>query len=486
MAQTYTLEEASGKLGLTVEEMKRRLKEEWKALRSFRDGATVRFRAPEIDELARSLGRGSDPELQISPGAGGDAPLAMEDSDILDLSAPPTKSPDSARRKPPSDSPLVLDSGDFFTLADEDVVISKPSSGTRPRSPSDSDVRLDVEGPKSGIRPGSKPTSKPGSKSPRPAPPPADDISDSDEVLSMSPPPAPKSGPKHPAAPKTPLPPSRPVEGSSDYELKLDSSSDFELKIDESDEEVSLGEMPKGVDRGGDSGINLKDPADSGISLEKSSDSEIDFELSLDPTGSGPSSSRVSKSKSNVPIPPSDSEFELTLDDAGELAPLEEQAAEQKDIFETDFEIPALDDESASEAVPLEDGDTDLESSDFDLAGADVVEDEDVADVAEDDEAPRRRRKAAVGEDDEHFGDMTAEEDEEEEGAAAPAMVAAPAAWGPVPAILMIPCVLVMFLVGVMGYELVHGMWGYTKPSTPSSLVVRTIAGMFDDNIKKD
>ena len=71
----------------------------------------------------------------------------------------------------------------------------------------------------------------------------------------------------------------------------------------------------------------------------------------------------------------SSSEFELTLDDSGGLAPLEEEAAPasgsgsgEKDIFETDFDVPALEDESGSQAVALDESDTDLESSDFDLA----------------------------------------------------------------------------------------------------------------------
>src|SRR5262249_18300452 len=38
------------------------------------------------------------------------------------------------------------------------------------------------------------------------------------------------------------------------------------------------------------------------------------------------------------------------------------------DIFETDFDVPALEEESGSEAVALDDADTNLDSSDFDLA----------------------------------------------------------------------------------------------------------------------
>ena len=55
MAQTYTLDEAANRLGMSAEEFKRRLKDEWKSIRSFRDGATLRFRSADIDELAKQL-----------------------------------------------------------------------------------------------------------------------------------------------------------------------------------------------------------------------------------------------------------------------------------------------------------------------------------------------------------------------------------------------------------------------------------------------
>lgn len=43
-------------------------------------------------------------------------------------------------------------------------------------------------------------------------------------------------------------------------------------------------------------------------------------------------------------------------------------AGEEKDIFEIDFEVPALEDESGSQVVALDDEDLNLESADFDLA----------------------------------------------------------------------------------------------------------------------
>ena len=144
----------------------------------------------------------------------------------------------------------------------------------------------------------------------------------------------------------------------------------------EPDDEVSL--VRTGVG-GGDSGISLRDPADSGVSLVKGDDDG--FELSLDD----------SPSESGAGAPPADdsSEFELTLDDPGDNSPLDESG--DRDVFDTDFDVPPLEEESGSEAVALDD-DADLESSDFDLALGDedtVAEDESGSQVValEDEEA---------------------------------------------------------------------------------------------------
>lgn len=32
---------------------------------------------------------------------------------------------------------------------------------------------------------------------------------------------------------------------------------------------------------------------------------------------------------------------------------------------------------------------------------------------------------------------------------------------GRIPALLLLPCVLVMFVVGLLGYDMIRGMWGY-------------------------
>jgi excisionase family DNA binding protein len=298
--------------------------------------------------------------------------------------------------------------------------------------------------------------------------------------------------------------PDKPPESSSDFELtpsepgssplEPSSSSEFELELP--DDSVDLGDMPEASTlKGPASGINLQNPVDSGISLEQGGEGsdEIEFELSLDAE-----STPKPMAASETPSVDSDSEFELTLDDSGGLAPLEEEAPlqikgdEEKDIFETDFEVPALEDESGSQAVALEDSETGLESSDFDLALSSddiAVEEESGSQVValdEEEETPHpggRRGAAAFGEE-QDFGDLIGddavveegvEEEEEVEEVVREVQVAAPPPpWGPLPALVMLPCVIVMFLVGLMGFELVQSAIGYRPPG----MITKALGGL--------
>src|SRR5439155_1058385 len=104
MAQYYTLEEAARVLQLTTDEVK--MLAEGKKVRTFRDRGTLRFRSQDIDELARSLGLGSEPDLQLgevpppkksnsptpkkAPKSGGEAEnfeynLSLDDSDQVEI-----------------------------------------------------------------------------------------------------------------------------------------------------------------------------------------------------------------------------------------------------------------------------------------------------------------------------------------------------------------------------------------------------------------
>ncbi len=363
------------------------------------------------------------------------------------------------------------------------------------------------------------------------------------------------------------------TESSGDFELTPAGEDSLEVSSSElkalgaaqnEDEEVSLGELSgPGVSR---SGIGVGQPKDSGISLEDSESASDAFELSLDdsdPHTPAPQAADDSDSEfelsldaessdeqpvaaaddsdssefeltldadaSDVSAAPavasddSDSEFELTLDESGGLVAAEEPAAEADpdNIFETEFDVPALDEESGSEAVVLEDGDTDLESSDFDLAldeaDADAegeesasqvvaLEEEEEADAgartvqrrvaADDEEAEDGGDFAVIG--DEEEGDELAEADADVEAdeEAAPKRQLAPVAggvapprpWGALPAIVMIPCTIVMFLAGLMGLELLRGMWGYQQPSRVGGFLTDSLARSFggDDALPKE
>jgi hypothetical protein len=67
MAQNITLEEAAAKLGITPEEMKKRLKTdpEFKRLSQIRDGNTIRFKLAAIEPDAPAGGA----EIELDTGA---------------------------------------------------------------------------------------------------------------------------------------------------------------------------------------------------------------------------------------------------------------------------------------------------------------------------------------------------------------------------------------------------------------------------------
>ena len=521
--QMITLEEAAEKLGIAPEEMKKRLKtdSEFKRLSQIRDGSSVRFKLAAIEELARELGLASDPGLPLGP-IGGDAP-GSDDFKVAGFD--PKKKP-----KPDDDAPLDFSStdDDVFALTDDDP---KPASQKKPKV--DSDVRLDggkLKKPKAdeSVIPTEEIAldfSGPGSA-----------VIKGGSSAKLS---APRSGGSSGKLSDSSKNLNKPTSDSSEFELSLDADSD---ELEMHGDEVDLGAMPKdkgGSGKGGKSGINLRDPADSGISLEKGkkkgqpadesdADSDIDFELSLD-SSSAASSSKLGAPKSGKLVldSDSDSEFELTLDDSGGSS-LEQAAlgadqldvAEDKgDIFETDFEIPPMPEESGSEAVAV---DSDLEQSDFELTAddSDVAADEDSASevvlLEDEDDTPKAKAKGkarkAVAEpedvdvdlDDVDLEDEAGasaagalkgvkgkkrsdddDEDDDEDAVPAGATVERPTKpWGIVPVLFLAPTFLVVMLGAIMGYELLNTMWGYQQPRKPAAPVVRGIASMFGMELK--
>ena len=281
-------------------------------------------------------------------------------------------------------------------------------------------------------------------------------------------------------------------EASSEFELSLPDEEGLTNKASDSDSEFEL--------------RVANDEAGAG----KGVDSDSEFELTLDDEGSSELELEGSESESS-----SDSEFELTLDEEGGLTALDESggaAAEEegKDIFETDFDVPALDEESGSEAVP-QDAPTDLEDSEFELdleseggeteeetGSEDFAVEEDEPVVSEEDEevapAPKRKtRMTRAHADDEDGLDVRLDDEEEDEEEVEPELAAVgstaaapPAEWGPLPALMLLPSVIVLIVVGLMSFEMVQAMWGFHKGSPVSRMVIDPIARMFDDTLPKE
>ena len=183
----------------------------------------------------------------------------------------------------------------------------------------------------------------------------------------------------------------------------------------------------------------------------------------------------------------SDSEFELTLDDSSDLALQGEGSPQVKagtdddapaqDIFESDFDIPAIQEEGSGEPATV---DNELESSDFDIAldDSELAADEESGSqvVALDEEEVQVEEEVEVTEGD--FEGLEGEEIEvQEEYDTRPPRVEVhekilkPAPWGPVPVIAGFPCVIVMLLMGFVGFELVQSSVAHRPPGMMTRLL---------------
>jgi hypothetical protein len=475
MAKTLTLEEAAQYLGMTVEQFKLNLQthKEFRAIRPLMGGSTMHFREQDIEELARRLGVGSDPILKVGDGES-ESSLAVEEEQIEigrepRGSSPRLQSPSSKRLPKPAPEPaLEIESSDEFVPLADDPGTSKKDSDARLTR--DSSVRLKGKGQPT---PGT-PTEEIDLEAEAKAKGESEVFRIADEGAK------PKSGTKPPSSVKINVAPK--ADPGSEFELTLDPDSDSEFELTLSDDSGQVGGARDATGKSGKSGVRLNKPADSGISLEKKSDEdESDFELNLDSATAQkiPGGPKSSKKKTKVD---SESEFELSLDESsGELGKLnlESSAGEaEKDIFATDFDIPTLE-ESASEAVVLDESDTALESSDFDLDESSIVEDQSASEVVQLEED--------VLEDADELSAEEVDEEVEEEEAAAPVAAAGPAPWGPLPALVLFPCLFILMIVSFMGFELMHGMWSYrTGGSKPTYTITRGIAGIFGADLPKD
>ncbi len=187
----------------------------------------------------------------------------------------------------------------------------------------------------------------------------------------------------------------------------------------------------------------------------------------------------------------------MTLDDSGLVGTDEEGGPQVKASgeheFETDFEVPPLEEGSGESA------EADLESSDFDLAlddseivadeesGSQVVAlDEEEAVDTLDDQAEADVEADVEPEEDvgevEPDEEVAAEEEAEEEGVreVVRETYLKPAPWGALPVVFMLPCVAIMVVVGLMGFELVQSGTGYKAPG----VLTKAIGDIIGQKIK--
>jgi hypothetical protein len=372
------------------------------------------------------------------------------DSSDFDLAAHPEAAEGSSEfdLSPGGEGTVLMeDSNDFSLEASDDVLeaekteLTNSSSGLNLDNPVDAGISLEGAGEESG-----------------------------DFDLSLEPEPTPR-----PQA-------SRPVEESE--------SSEFELTLDEKTprprKKPSTGESSDDID--------LSLAAEDELDAKKEDDSE--FEINLE------GSDEVKAISSD-----SDSEFELTLDDSGNLAAMDEEApqvkskkgapsAEEQDIFDTDFEVPALDESDEATVA-----DSELESSDFDIAlddsdlaaeeesGSQVVAlDEEEAGAAGDEDAAVAD-DVEVEEESSEFSDLDQDVEVEEEDVEVEAeartivktktvvkeKLIQPAPWGVMPVLFMFPCVIVMFLVVLLGFDLLQSSIGGRPPGPLTTAISESV-----------
>ncbi len=438
-------------------------------------------------------------DFDLTPGGGGQSPMELDgDAGLAPEDDKPVKKAEKKDGTPPRKTKLgqksaEKDSSDEFVLnvEDSDLDRSKPS-----KKDSSDEFELALEG--------SSPSEGSGESSPVQEEPSSSQTEDSSSEFELSLDASPVEGDSAEAS-------------SSELELSLDgsgaaddSSSEFEISLDESGSPLA-GQV--GMDSSGEFELSLDD---SGSSPAEEGTSE--FELALDEGGSIPATEGPSDSEFDLTMETSPDELEEAMAGSGGLADLEDSterpaSKSEKNVFETDFDVPNIDEESDSQAVALDDGDTDLEEtsdfgvalSDDDMTAAEDPSGSQVVALEEEEEADdeaatvdRRRRPAADVEDEEEDlnqfessdleeDEAVAEEDEEAEEEARPrrrkaepaALAAAPPAkvrWGPLPAIFLLPSVVVLFFVGIMTWETLNLMWGNHQGQKVSGVVVPWLA----------
>jgi hypothetical protein len=411
----YSIEEAAGALGITPAEIN--LRRERNELHGYRDGASWKYKAEEVDALARRLRS--------------EALSAATDDDTGEV--------------------LLSDSA----LGGSEAGISGTVVGGKDKKAADSDLRLaDSEvklggaGPKLAASP-----PQPAASAPAPAaaaettPPLAAPVADDadldvtmaiDEDLLLD--------------EETPFKPQMPAA------KKADSPGDAGgRKLEDDDLVIGGGSSGSDITIGGDSGISLVDPTDSGLSLEEPLELERET----------PDDSLELGEDDMLTFAEDTDEQAATMmkpEEGFQLTPMEDSSEEES---ESGSQVIAL------EGTPVVEGAPTMIASSAVPLGAAAMLDEDFAGSAE----PIGLGPAipAAG------SPLGMAQPTFAEGVAGPmpSMAAPEAPYSGWQITALSICVLLLFFCGLMGYELLRNMWSWNSAYAVNSKLMDLIVGLF-------
>ncbi len=468
MAQFYTLEEAARVLGMDVDDLKQQAQQ--REVRAFMDGGTWRFRVPDIEELARRRGLGSDPDLAPSAAA---ADAEMDSDSDFDLSSFSLGSSDIVT-SPISEASLATGlPGEDDILLDDLSLPAGPGAlntsstiiGAGGRSPSESDIRLVGASPAglsdSDVRLASASGGLPGLPG------------SSAEVKSLGAAPLGSASGSGRAA--SPPPESEVYDAdSSDFELTaLDSGDDFESAPARkpSDSDVT-GFSPA------QSGINLGRPSDSGINLQSPSYSGFSASgVEMSPQDASSEMSATVLPVSKPIFDDTDFELDAASDSSGSV---DDGRTVQLDAA-SDFDMDEADSDQVSEVFAMDEEDVDLNAATALGPAGSVLASSGAATVrtarAADSSLQEPGAVSATG------WDISPEAPSSAPSRAstvAPVLASAEARqdWGGVwVGFLMVATVMVL-LTGFVSLDLLHNMYGYRGETAVGTPLVKVLAGL--------
>jgi len=435
MSNYYSLEDAAAKLNMSVDALRELAKK--REIRSFQDRGTLRFKSEDI-------------EARLNQPSTTEEPREFE----LELDLPGTEpTPEQPLAENQEETPLNLDLDlglDSFTLPTDHETPNQAPATNDPSTSSGEVLGIQGDASDSGALSFDLQS---------------DSSSDSDSSSMIEPP---KESPFELSEPVIDL-------GSDTIGLVSDSDSDSSSSLNQPTMgEISVENAEVSLD---DSMISSQSPSSSiEVNAAQISEDSSEFELSIDDSGSMMSAdSQLEPGSGTELADDSGSEFELTLDDGVDNSS-EIQLSEGSDLESSDFELEASESDSGSQIVEVEGGgDADMMEQTAEFASADELE------VVEDSSSSQVVAVDEVGDIEEAVEEVSEEIVEEEETLSPVTATAAETPWGILPALVLIPGVIILSIVSLMSFELMRGLYGYNKGTGFTSVILKPIAEMFTE-----